>query len=324
MSCRRKATRTSGLSYGRLGPRRPVPQPALSTAAGRPPAARGLRRPAHVLRGLCAARARPAARAALRRLPRRRQHRRAAGRACRASRPDVVVVFRPEIIPRGAVRRRSPRRSSASRPSRCPARARPRTTSSSGTSRAGRAPTARNFDRVVCFDPYGWEAAAARLPVWRCMPLPVDDRLYRPVTAARRPPRVIFIGYSTCTARQYLLRRQARVRHRSLRARPDRRRAARRTRRRGRRHQPARRVEPAELREPGAAAPRVRPPPVLRAARADVRARAGNRLHRDREPRTTSACACTSSTTSPTPSSASASAVATRPTSSAPHASGPT
>jgi hypothetical protein len=38
------------------------------------------------------------------------------------------------------------------------------------------------------------------------MPLPVDDRMYRPVTPARRNPRVIFIGYSTVHREEHLLR----------------------------------------------------------------------------------------------------------------------
>jgi hypothetical protein len=54
-----------------------------------------------------------------------------------------------------------------------------------------------NVDRVICFDPLGWEAAAELLPTWRSMPLPVADDLYRRPTPSRRPPRVVFIGYST-------------------------------------------------------------------------------------------------------------------------------
>jgi hypothetical protein len=119
--------------------------------------------------------------------------------------PDVVVVFRPEIIPAGLFASlRAPVLGFATEPL-------PRAGEASHENlewnlaeldRADRA----NFDRVICFDPYGWEAAAARLPAWRCMPLPVDDRLYRPVTPARRPPRVIFIGYSTMHRERYLLR----------------------------------------------------------------------------------------------------------------------
>ena len=187
-----------------------------------------------------------------------------------------------------------------------------------------RRPTARNFDRVICFDPYGWDAAAQHLPVWRCMPLPVDDRLYRPVTAARRPPRVIFIGYSTWHRETYLIaaKHEFDIGHY------------------------AHGLIGSELRDAlagadvginlhGALNPLSFENRVLlhlasghlavlrgRSSRRSASSR-GSTSSRSRA-RTTSACACTSSTTSPTPSSASASAVATRPTSSAPRASGPT
>jgi hypothetical protein len=119
--------------------------------------------------------------------------------------PDAVVVFRPEIVPAGLfaslpaavlgfTTEPLPRRGEASHDN--------LEWNLAELDRADRS----NFDRVVCFDPYGWEAAAARLPVWRCMPLPVDDRLYRPVAPARRKPRVIFIGYSTMHREEHLLR----------------------------------------------------------------------------------------------------------------------
>jgi hypothetical protein len=119
--------------------------------------------------------------------------------------PDVVVVFRPEIIPTGLFASlRAPVLGFTTEPL-------PRVGEPSHDNlewnlaeldRADRG----NFDRVICFDPYGWDAAAARLPAWRCMPLPVDDRMYRPVTPARRNPRVIFIGYSTVHREEHLLR----------------------------------------------------------------------------------------------------------------------
>jgi hypothetical protein len=119
--------------------------------------------------------------------------------------PDVVVVFRPEIISPGLFASlRAPIVGFATEPL-------PRAGEETHDNlewnlveldRADRA----NFDRVICFDPYGWDAAAARLPAWRCLPLPVDDRLYRPVAPARCPPRMIFIGYSTMHRESYLLR----------------------------------------------------------------------------------------------------------------------
>jgi hypothetical protein len=54
-----------------------------------------------------------------------------------------------------------------------------------------------NIDRAITFDPLSWDAAAGLVPLWRAMPLPVDDRLYRAPTPSQHPPRIIFIGYST-------------------------------------------------------------------------------------------------------------------------------
>jgi hypothetical protein len=62
-----------------------------------------------------------------------------------------------------------------------------------------------NVDRVICFDANSWDAAAGLVPLWRAMPLPVDDRLYRAPRPSRRPPKVIFIGYSTMHREQSLI-----------------------------------------------------------------------------------------------------------------------
>jgi hypothetical protein len=62
-----------------------------------------------------------------------------------------------------------------------------------------------NVDRVISFDANSWEAAADLLPMWRSMPLPVDDRLYRAPRVSHRPPEIIFIGYSTLHREQSLL-----------------------------------------------------------------------------------------------------------------------
>ena len=54
-----------------------------------------------------------------------------------------------------------------------------------------------NFDRVVTFDPLSAAAAEAHVPVWRSLPLPVDDTVYGPPRPLAGPPRVVFVGYST-------------------------------------------------------------------------------------------------------------------------------
>jgi hypothetical protein len=53
-------------------------------------------------------------------------------------------------------------------------------------------------DRLITTDANSWPAAAALgLPLWRAMPLPVDDRLYRAPRRTARPPRVAVLGAAT-------------------------------------------------------------------------------------------------------------------------------
>jgi len=112
--------------------------------------------------------------------------------------PHVVVVFRPHEIPAGLLAGLDAAVVGVTteplpRPS-----GRRREDLEANEAHLARANPA-NFDRVVCTDPLGWAVAARRLPVWRSMPLPVDDRLYcpRPLNPSRRPPRAMFIGHST-------------------------------------------------------------------------------------------------------------------------------
>lgn len=114
----------------------------------------------------------------------------------RAWRPHVVLVFRPEIVPSGLFAELGaatlgflteplPRsggvlhRDLAQR------------------MRALRAVDAGNFDRVVAFDPHVAEAAAEVVPVWRSLPLPVDDRFFADPAPIAARPRVMFVGRST-------------------------------------------------------------------------------------------------------------------------------
>ncbi len=62
-----------------------------------------------------------------------------------------------------------------------------------------------NFDRIVSFDPLFVEAADPLAPVWRSVPLPVDDRFFAPVRASAVPPRVAFVGRSTEHRERYLV-----------------------------------------------------------------------------------------------------------------------
>ncbi len=128
--------------------------------------------------------------------------------ALRQLEPDVVVVFRPEIIPPGALASLDaltlgftteplPRDVGAALPH-------PDLVTRLGEL-AGADPT--QFDRVVAFDPLSAPAAAqVGIDVWRSLPLPVADRVFgtAPVHAAPRP-RIAFIGYSTEHRERFLV-----------------------------------------------------------------------------------------------------------------------
>mgnify|MGYP000023427028 CR=1 FL=1 len=110
--------------------------------------------------------------------------------------PHVVVVFRPEIIPAGALADvRAPVVGFLTEPI-------PRTVSGRHHDLDRRLwelqqVDASGFDRVVSFDPLIASTAADILPVWRSAPLPVADRFYRPVEPIRGRPRTLFVGRST-------------------------------------------------------------------------------------------------------------------------------
>ena len=168
----------------------------------------------------------------LRRLPRRRQHRRAARRAARASRPTsssssaprssraglfadarraAVLGFTTEPLPRAGEASHDKLEWNLAELDRGrPRQLRPRRLLRPLRLGGGRRRTCRSG--AAC----------------RCPSTTASTARSRP---ARRKPRVIFIGYSTWHREEHLLRGQARVRHRPLRARPDRRRAARGARR---------------------------------------------------------------------------------------------
>jgi hypothetical protein len=110
--------------------------------------------------------------------------------------PDVVVVFRPEIVPKGAfdeLRAQTigylteplPRNAGDQHPD-LQARLRWLKDVDPG-----------NFDRIVSFDPLTAETAAGVLPVWRSLPIPVADSLYADVRERARPARLLFVGRPT-------------------------------------------------------------------------------------------------------------------------------
>jgi hypothetical protein len=111
-------------------------------------------------------------------------------------RPDVVIVFRPEIVPRGAfasldaitlgyLTEPLPRGE--------------REAHDDLVRRLGYLEMLdpANFDRIVSFDPLMVEAVERVAPVWRSLPLPVADEYFAPVPSGPLAGRALFVGRST-------------------------------------------------------------------------------------------------------------------------------
>jgi hypothetical protein len=118
--------------------------------------------------------------------------------------PDVVIVFRPEVVPEGLFAGlRLPTLGFLTEPL-------PRGRGKPHPDLEVRLAETRlidrsNFDRIVSFDPLFVEAADPLAPVWRSVPLPVDDRFFMPVRPSSVPPKVMFIGRSTDHREYYLV-----------------------------------------------------------------------------------------------------------------------
>lgn len=121
----------------------------------------------------------------------------------RAFAPHVVLVFRPEIVPRGAFAGlEAATLGFLTEPL---PRSRDRFHRDLGIRlRQLRRVDAGNFDRIVAFDPNIVPAAEEVLPVWRSLPLPVDDRFFADVQPLAGTPRTMFVGRSTAH-REWLL-----------------------------------------------------------------------------------------------------------------------
>jgi hypothetical protein len=115
-----------------------------------------------------------------------------------ARRPDVVCVFRPELIPAGALHGFDALTLGfLTEPLPREAEGAPHEDLARRLWEFGHV-DASNFDRIVAFDPLIAPAASASLDVWRSIPLPVGDRYFRPVGAPLRGrPRLLFVGRST-------------------------------------------------------------------------------------------------------------------------------
>ncbi len=110
--------------------------------------------------------------------------------------PDVVVVFRPEIIPPGLFGSlRATTIGYLTEPL-------PRGEGSGHRDLHERMWWLKqvdpgNFDRIVSFDPLIAETAESVLAVWRSVPIPVEDSLFMNVRERGRRPSLLFVGRST-------------------------------------------------------------------------------------------------------------------------------
>lgn len=112
--------------------------------------------------------------------------------------PDAVVVFRPDAVPPGTLDALGATRVVGVVTD-------PLQGNAYNQAELARAETAA-FDRVVVTDPRSVDPARALgLPVWRTLPLPVDDALYRAPRPSARPPRVIYVGHSTMHREETLI-----------------------------------------------------------------------------------------------------------------------
>lgn len=110
--------------------------------------------------------------------------------------PDVVVVFRPEIIPAGAfASRRAITCGFLTEP--LPRPGQPSHPDLDRRFEDLQRVDPANFDRVVCFDPLITQTVEQVLPVWQTFPIPVADRYFADVAPPRHSRRIIFTGRST-------------------------------------------------------------------------------------------------------------------------------
>jgi Glycosyl transferases group 1 len=111
--------------------------------------------------------------------------------------PDIVLVFRPEIIPAGLFQQmRALTIGYLTEPLPRERRAKEHHDLRQRMWWLERVDPA-NFDRIISFDPLIAETASSVLPVWRSLPIPVADSIYREVRVRAQPPRLLFVGRPT-------------------------------------------------------------------------------------------------------------------------------
>ncbi len=115
--------------------------------------------------------------------------------ALEAHDPDVVIAFRPELVPNALFERlRALTVGWLTEP--LPRGPEPHPDLAQRLEYLTRI-DAGNFDRVIAFEPKIVPAASGVVPIWRSLPLPCTDRLFAPVRATASRPRLLFTGRST-------------------------------------------------------------------------------------------------------------------------------
>jgi len=112
--------------------------------------------------------------------------------------PDVIFVWRPEILPPGFLQdSRAQRIGYLTEPLPRPGDDAPHEDLRTRLGYLEMADPA-NFDRIVSFDPLVVPTVERLMPVWRSFPIPVSDRMFvDAVPAPNDPPQIAFTGRST-------------------------------------------------------------------------------------------------------------------------------
>ena len=123
--------------------------------------------------------------------------------ALEAFAPDVVLVFRPELVPAGLLAQ-LPGVVVGYLTEPLPRPGRPSHPDLDARLENLRRLDVMSFDRIVCFDPMVVPTVAEVTPVWRSLPIPVSDRFYAEPRPATGPPRLLFTGRSTAHRERFL------------------------------------------------------------------------------------------------------------------------
>jgi hypothetical protein len=124
--------------------------------------------------------------------------------ALRVFRPHVIVAFRPELLP-ARLLADVPAAVIGVAPDPLPRAGEGPYEGADWSLQQLAATDPATIDRLIVCDAAGADAVPDALPLWRAMPLPVDDRLYRGLRPPGQTPRVVFIGHSTQHREGYLL-----------------------------------------------------------------------------------------------------------------------